>query len=148
MKDQLRITGIIVSGLKQGAFFTQLEWFQRQCLEKLGFKPWPGTLNLEIAADDIAILEALWQTGGIALVPPNSDYCSGSVFPVTVGGIAGALVTPGEEVRVHGKNIIEIISHLELKAALGVDDGDSLSLAIENYKIQRLEDEKAERRQS
>jgi CTP-dependent riboflavin kinase len=132
MKDHWKISGIIVSGVKQGAFFTQLEWVQTQCLEKLGFKPWPGTLNLKIAADDLSLLERLWQRGGIELVPPNSDYCSGFVFPVSVEGIAGAVVVPAEDVRVHGKNVIEIIAPKMLKEVLGVKDGDWVTLTISN----------------
>ena len=128
MEQHRKISGVIVSGVKQGAFFTGLEWVQKQCLEKLGFKPWPGTLNLRIDDDDdIRNLERLWRTGGIELVPPDSDYCSGHVFPVSVGGIAGAIVAPAEEVRVHGGDIVEIISPLRLKDALGVKDGDTIT---------------------
>ena len=124
------LTGKIVSGVKQGAFFTQLDWVQEQCLEKLGFKPFPGTLNLEIANDNMAIMEALQAQEGIELVPPDSNFCSGFVFPITVEGISGAIVAPAADVRVHAKNIIEIISHLRLKDALGVEDGDWVTLTI------------------
>jgi CTP-dependent riboflavin kinase len=124
------LTGKIVSGIKQGAFFTQLDWVQEQCLEKLGFKPYPGTLNLEIAHENMAIIEALKPQEGVELVPPDSNFCSGFVFPITVEGISGAIVAPAENVRVHGKNIIEIISHLGLKDALGVEDGDWVTLTI------------------
>jgi len=41
MKDHRKISGKIVSGVNQGTFFTQLDWIQEQCLEKLGFKPFP-----------------------------------------------------------------------------------------------------------
>ncbi len=126
------LTGKIVSGIKQGAFFTQLDWVQEQCLEKLGFKPYPGTLNLEIAHENMAIIEALKPQEGVELVPPDSNFCSGFVFPITVEGIPGAIVAPAEDVRVHGKNIIEIISHLGLKDALGVEDGDFVSLIVDN----------------
>ena len=126
------LTGKIVSGIKQGAFFTQLDWVQEQCLEKLGFKPYPGTLNLEIAHENMAVIEALKPQEGVELVPPDSNYCSGFVFPITVEGISGAIVAPAEDVRVHGKNIIEIISHLGLKDALGVEDGDFVSLIVDN----------------
>ena len=125
------LTGKIVSGVKQGAFFTQLDWVQEQCLEKLGFKPFPGTLNLEIANDHMAIMEALQAQEGIELVPPDSTFCSGFFFPITVEGISGAIVAPAADVRLHGKNIIEIISHLGLKKALGVEDGDWISLTID-----------------
>ena len=59
MRKNRVLTGKIVSGIKQGTFFTQLDWVQEQCLEKLGFKPYPGTLNLEIAHENMAIIEAL-----------------------------------------------------------------------------------------
>jgi CTP-dependent riboflavin kinase len=127
-----KITGKIVSGVKQGAFFTQLDWVQEQCLEKLGFKPFPGTLNLQIANDNMAIMEALLTQEGIELVPPDSTFCSGLVFPITVEGISGAMVVPAADVRVHAKNIIEIISQFGLKDALGVADGDWVAVTIES----------------
>jgi CTP-dependent riboflavin kinase len=125
------ITGKIVSGVKQGAFFTQLDWVQEQCLEKLGFEPYPGTLNLEIAEEKLSIIEALLQRNGIDLIPPNSNFCLGQAVAVSVGGKPAAIVLPAEEVRIHAKNIIEIISYLKLKDALNVDDGDYVTLRLE-----------------
>jgi len=130
MKDHWKITCKIVSGVKQGAFFTQLDWVQEQCLQKLGFKPFPGTLNLEIAHENMRIIEALQAQEGIELVPPDSNFCAGFVFPISIEGISGAMVAPAADVRVHAKNIIEIISHLGLKNALGVEDGDWVTLTI------------------
>ena len=130
MKDHWKITCKIVSGVKQGAFFTQLDWVQEQCLQKLGFKPFPGTLNLEIAHENMRIIEALQAQEGIELVPPDSNFCAGFVFPISIEGISGAMVAPAANVRVHAKNIIEIISHLGLKNALGVEDGDWVTLTI------------------
>jgi len=130
MKDHWKITCKIVSGVKQGAFFTQLDWVQEQCLQKLGFKPFPGTLNLEIAHENMRIIEALQTQEGIELVPPDSNFCAGFVFPISIEGISGAMVAPAADVRVHAKNIIEIISHLGLKNELGVEDGDWVTLTI------------------
>ena len=132
MNDHRKVTGKIVSGIKQGAFFTQLDWVQEQCLQKLGFKPFPGTLNLEIADENRVIIEAMQAREGIELVPPDPTFCSGFVFPITVDGIPGAMVAPAEDVRVHAKNIIEIISPLGLKDALGVEDGDWVTLTFES----------------
>jgi len=130
MIDQLKIAGQIVSGAKQGAFFTQLDWVREQCLGKLGFAPWPGTLNLEISMDHVAVIEELKVTEGLELVSPDSNYCSGHVFPVSIEGLSAAIVLPAEDVRVHAKNIIEIISPEMLKSALKVIDGDWLTLTI------------------
>ena len=132
MSKNRSLTGKIVSGIKQGAFFTQLDWVQEQCLEKLGFKPFPGTLNLELANENMAVIEAMQAQEGIELVPPDSTFCSGFVFPVTVEGISGAIVAPAADVRVHAKNIIEIISPIGLKDALAVEDGDWVTLTIDS----------------
>ena len=130
MNDRLKITGKIVCGAKQGAVFTQLDWVREQCRQKLGFVPWPGTLNLEIPLDSMSLIEELRAEEGIELVPPDSNYCSGRVFPVSIEGISAAIIFPAEDVRVHAKNIIEIISPKWLKEALGVKDGDWVRLTI------------------
>ena len=137
MNENITITGRIISGVKKGAFFTQLDWVQEQCRKKLGFKPYPGTLNLEIEAEKVPIVEALRQEEGITLVPPDASFCSGQVYPVSVMGVSGAIVAPAEDVSVHGKNIIEIIAPISLKEALDVKDGDQIMLT---FKIGKADD--------
>ncbi len=130
----MKLTGKIVSGVKQGAFFTQLDWFQSQCRDKLGFKPYAGTLNLEISNDDVPVVTALEHEAEIEFIPPDSEFCSGKAYPVLVEGIRAAIVIPAAEVRVHGKNIIEVISDKKLKDVLKVDDGDSVKVQIKSCK--------------
>jgi CTP-dependent riboflavin kinase len=133
MNDNFQITGKIISGAKQGAFFTGLDWVQKQCLKKLGFAPWPGTLNLEIPMDHVAVIEELKATKGLELVSPDSNYCSRHVFPVSIEGLPAAVVIPAEDVRVHQKNIIEIISPKMLKDTLDVKDGDQVNITINRH---------------
>ena len=130
MSDKLTVTGKIVSGEKKGASFTQLNWVQNQCQNKLGFSPFPGTLNLKIEDETITLIETLFQKGGIELVPPDSKSCTGHVYPVSIMGVPGAIVAPAEKVRAHGKNIIELIAPASLKDALDADDGDEIMLVI------------------
>ena len=93
--------------------------------------PYPGTLNLEIPEDKLSIVDELLKKSGIDLNPPNSNFCSGQAVAVSIGGNPAAIVRPAEEVRIHEKNIIEIISHIKLKDALNVDDGDNVILELE-----------------
>lgn len=130
MKEDLVITGKIVSGAGQGAFFTRIDWVQQQCCEKLGFKPYPGTLNLEISEKDLALIEELDRENGIVLISPDPKFCNAKAFAVTLGEIKGAIVMPEEKVRVHPKNIIEIIAPLNIKALLNVKDGDSVTVVL------------------
>ena len=128
--EQLEITGKIIGGAGEGAYFTQIGWVQQQCFEKLGFKPYPGTLNLEISGEFLPVIESLDQKTAIELISPDPKFCNAKVFQVSLGDISGAIILPEEKVRIHPKNIIEIIAPLNLKAALNVDDGDSLKVII------------------
>lgn len=134
MIDQFEITGRIVSGAGQGAFFTQLEWVKEQCLQKLGFSPWPGTLNLEISMDRVDVIEGLRGKVGMELISPDANYCSGHVLPVSVEGQKAAIVIPAQDVRVHAKNIIEIIAPERLKKVLDVKDGDQITITTYRHR--------------
>jgi CTP-dependent riboflavin kinase len=131
MQQHWTISGKIISGLRQGAFFTGLEWVRQQCMEKLGFEPWPGTLNVEISDEQAAVINGLVYKKGVDLLSPDENFCSGKVYPVTVAGMPAAIVKPAEEVRTHGKNIVEIIAPQKLKEALEVADGDWLTFSID-----------------
>ena len=130
MEEDLAITGKIVSGAGEGAYFTQIGWVQQQCDEKLGFKPYPGTLNLEIPEKFLPAIEVLDQKKGIELISPDPQFCNAMVFQVSLQDIIGAMILPEEKVRVHPKNIIEIIAPLNIKASLNVKDGDSLNVVF------------------
>ena len=124
------ITGKIVSGAGEGAFFTRIDWVLSQCEEKLGFKPYPGTLNLEISVEDLPIIESLDKEKGIELISPDPKFCNGKTFPVLLGKISGAIIKPEEKVRIHPRNVIEIIAPLNIKETLNVKDGDIITVVL------------------
>jgi CTP-dependent riboflavin kinase len=126
----LEIKGKIVSGAGQGVYFTQIDWVLQQCDAKLGFKPFPGTLNLEVAPDDLAVIASLDEKKGIELISPDPDFCNAKAFPVRLGKIDAAIIRPEEKVRIHAESIIEVIAPLNIKAALNVKDGASLNIVL------------------
>lgn len=130
MDDYWVLTGRVIGGVKQAAYFTQLDWVQEQCAEKLGFRPYPGTLNLEISEDSLPELENLRLEAGIELVPPDPSFCAAKTLPLTIDGVAGAMIVPSEDVNVHEKNVIEILAPLRLKDTLGIGDGSVVTLLI------------------
>jgi riboflavin kinase len=103
-------------------------------MEKLGFEPFPGTLNVEILAECVLEAESIQEEKGIELAPTDlneSAFCSAKVLPVSIEGISGAMIIPEEKVRIHGKNIIEAIAPVNLKDALHKNDGDTITLTIQ-----------------
>lgn len=112
----------------QGAFFSSLDWVKQQCVTKVGFEPWPGTLNVLVLEEDEPALERLLSGPGICIQPPDSSFCEGTCWKVSVSGIPGALVAPEEKARIHGKNIVEILAPVKLKDALNLKDGDTVTI--------------------
>jgi riboflavin kinase, archaea type len=125
----MEITGVIRSGAGKGAFFTQVEWVVSQCEHMLGYRPFPGTLNVHVLESDLAKLDSLFCKSDFELVPDDPAFCAAQVKKVMVNGIPGAVILPSEDVRIHTHNVIEVISARALKEALGVSDGDSVKVS-------------------
>lgn len=123
--------GKITSGLRQASFFTQLAWVQEQCFEKLGFKPFPGTLNLEIKKEDLHIIQSLPTNERFKLVPPDPNFCAAYTVPVVIESLPGAIVVPSADVCLHAENILEIIAPVNVKQTLNIKDGDTLKVVIQ-----------------
>jgi CTP-dependent riboflavin kinase len=120
----------VVRGVGKAAFFTRLDWFRRQCLRQLGFDPYPGTLNVQVVQACAAAVATLRNESGISLVPPNGQCCSARMLPVSVGGMRGAVIIPEKRVQVHDESIIEIVASMRLKGALGLADGDAVTVTV------------------
>jgi HAD superfamily hydrolase (TIGR01549 family) len=127
MVQQQSFRGEIVKGAGEAAFFTQLDWVVDQCIAKLGFTPFPGTLNLKLA-DDCKLRRELFALGDvIELIPPEDSFCSARVMPVELEGIGAVVIIPEEKVRIHGWDIVEIMAPVNLQEALSKREGDLVS---------------------
>jgi CTP-dependent riboflavin kinase len=124
----MKITGTIKSGVGKGAFFTQVDWVVRQCEELLGYKPFPGTLNVHVRDEDLDMLEEFFASHDCALVPDDPKFCAANVKKVKINGITAAVVLPSEDVRVHENRVIELIASCSLKEELGLGDGDAVTI--------------------
>ena len=127
-----RIRGRVATGQGRAAGFTSLPWVRNQCLDKLQFEPFPGTLNVIVeTADARTAWKVLRDSDGIPLHPPEAGpgECGARCFPISVEGIENvAIVFP--EVEGYAADQIELISDINLRDALSVADGDELVLQV------------------
>ena len=128
----MKLTGLIQSGAGKGAFFTNLEWVVEQFEKAMGFRPFPGTLNILIRDEDQPHINAFFSMKDFELVPDDPQFCSASLKKVKVNGIPAAAVFPSEDVHIHGKEVIEIISNCHLKETLNLGDGDQVTITEYN----------------
>ncbi len=128
------ITGRLSTGIGQGKHFTSLDWARRQFIERLGIDPFPGTVNLTLEEPDaLAAWAALKATPGVRIDNPNDGPfdCDARCYPVLISGsIEAAIVLP--EVDGYSPAAIEMIAAVGVRDALGISDGDTVTLVVPN----------------
>jgi riboflavin kinase, archaea type len=125
--------GTVFTGLGEGAYYIAKEPYRKQFTEKLGFEPYPGTLNLKLSSDydiktrmEIDAYPAVEITGF-----KNEDRTFGLVkcYPAVIDNkVKGALITA---LRSHYDiSVLEIIAPVCLRKQLDVKDGSKVKVEI------------------
>ena len=119
----LILQGLLCSGLGEGAGFIALEWVGRQCRDKLGFQPHPGTVNLRLSGQDWAAARDAMQCAPGIVIDPPPGFCAAKCFAVVIDGcVEGAAILP--EVDAYPEDKLEIVAPIALRQALHLRDGD------------------------
>lgn len=127
--ERKKITGVVFSDLGQGATFMGLPWVQETLRERLGFAPYPATLNLRLESEQelAAWREVKRQLAGMDIPPPDSNFCRARCFLVDIERKQkGAVVLP--DIESYPPNKVEVIAPVRLKDELAVRDGDRITL--------------------
>ncbi|MCI0503970.1 CTP-dependent riboflavin kinase [Candidatus Micrarchaeota archaeon] len=128
---RMEMEGTIVRGLGEGSFYMSLPGYRRQIREKLGFDPFPGTLNIRLDSEQAWKRQQLLDSEPI-IIPGFRDkdrtYGDLFAFRCRVGGREGAVIVP---LRTHhGPDILEAIFSFNAKKELGMADGERVKVVI------------------
>ena len=130
-EESIKIRGKVFSGVGEGRYYVSIEGYRRQFREKLGFDPYPGTLNLRIPKEEMYFRRKLDEEDGIIIRGfSTEDRTFGDVkaFKCRVGGVEGAVVIPA---RTHyPSEILEIIAPVRLRDEMGIEDGDIVEVEV------------------
>lgn len=130
-KRDAKFRGRITKGLGEGRYYVSREGYQKQFEETLGYRAYPGTLNLELenggphpssvlSEDDACELEGFEEDG--------RTFGEALCYEAEVGGLDAAIVIPD---RSHYRSsVFEVISDRRLRDALGLDDGDEVEVKV------------------
>lgn len=129
--DPITIKGRVFAGEGKASFFTQLDWVRAQSMEKTGFVPYPGTLNLEVLEEYLPVIREIRDLCALELIPPDKNFCTGKVLRARIRDIPASVILPQEEVHIHGKNVLEVMAPVNLRKTLGIKDGDTITLEID-----------------
>ena len=124
----MNIKGIVVSGTKKGSYFVSLKVYSDQFKQKLGFKPFPGTLNVEISEGTLAQIKQIPEEKK-GIIPGKEGFGDVKFIKAALNEINGAVLFPVK--TEHSPDILEFVAAENLRERLQLNDGDSVTLKIE-----------------
>jgi riboflavin kinase len=124
----LCLEGRVFSGKGEGAEFMKLPWVKKQVKEKLGFVPYPGTLDLRITEQSVKLKRTLAEGDGVEILPA-AGFCRGKCFKARFKTEPKcALVVP--EVAGYPEDLAEIIGPENLRKKFHLSDGDPVQIKV------------------
>ncbi|MGQ9460341.1 MAG: DUF120 domain-containing protein [Candidatus Bathyarchaeaceae archaeon] len=129
----ITLEGVLFSGLGEGAYYVTKEGYRKQFMEKLGFDPYPGTLNLKLTTEyDIKTRSELEAYPAIEIQGfKNESRTYGPVkcYPAIINNkVKGAVVYA---MRSHyNASVLEIIAPVFLRSRLKLKDGNKVKVEV------------------
>ncbi|WP_435196502.1 DUF120 domain-containing protein [Natronomonas sp. EA1] len=130
------LTGVVTSGMGEGRHYISLSGYKRQFIDRLGYEPFPGTLNVDL---DDASVEARARMD--ALDPVRIDgweddertYGPAFCWPATVEHdgqrYEEAHVVAPERTH-HGADQLELIAPDKLREELALEDDTEVTVHV------------------
>jgi len=123
---KITLKGRVFSGGGKGSLFVNLPWAKKQFKEKLGFSPYPGTLNLQLTSKTGT--ENLRKAEGIK-IEPQEGFHSGRCFKALVmEKVWGAIVMP--DVQGYPPDLLEILAPVNLRKTLELKNGMEVEVTV------------------
>lgn len=118
------------SGKNEGEFFVSL--YSKNIKNKLGFIPYPGTLNAKLISDVEEFNQCLLKSKMIIIDPPNipnTKFGRVYAYPILIfNSLNSYILRP--EITIYNKEVIEIISDKKLRDLLNINDGSIIEINI------------------
>ncbi|MBS3760756.1 DUF120 domain-containing protein [Halodesulfurarchaeum sp.] len=138
-KGTLELHGEITTGMGEGRHYVTLPGYKIQFEERLGYDPYPGTLNVSLTAKSKRERSILASLEGIDITKWEDEertYGAATCYPATVEAVEGPIFD-GAHVIVpdrthHETDELEIIGPERIRDELGLLDGDEVSVHVES----------------
>jgi len=132
----LALAGTVTSGMGEGRHYISLDGYMAQFRERLGYEPFPGTLNVDLADPARRERSAMEAFDAVPIDGWEDDdrtYGPAACYPATVE--AGDDTSEEAHVIVpvrthHDEDQLEVIAPVKLRDALELDDGDEVTVHV------------------
>ena len=129
----LELNGSVISGLGEGAYYMSLNGYTKQFKTKIGYVPFPGTLNIKLNHLQAAqIIQQLDDLDNV-MIDPFSDgkrtYGWVKCFHVTLNNSIKCELIRLERTH-HDNSVIELISKNSLRKTARLKTGSKVTIKI------------------
>lgn len=127
------LEGVLFTGLGEGAYYVTRDKYRKQFIEKLGFDPYPGTLNLKLTSEyDTKARSELETYPGIEIEgfkDESRTFGNVKCYPVVINNkMKGAVIFA---LRSHyNSSVLEIIAPTYLRSQLKLKDGHKVKVEV------------------
>ncbi|MCS5528705.1 MAG: CTP-dependent riboflavin kinase [Nitrosopumilus sp.] len=130
----VELKGILVSGMGEGAYYMGLKGYTKQFKSKIGYVPFPGTLNVrldqKIHQESIKQFETLDGIKITSFSDGKRTYGWVKCFPAKLNNSINCELIMLERTH-HDDSVIELISKTCLRKNTKLKDGSKVSIKIE-----------------
>lgn len=130
---QMSFTGTVFSGIGKGKYYVGHPEYQRRFHAALGYRPYPGTLNVKledsIQKDQMRDLRSM---GGVRIpgfTRRREDFSALNCFNGSLRGERVALLLI--DITHYNESVAELISPAYLRGKFKLKDGDAVTFTIE-----------------
>ncbi|MEW5840140.1 DUF120 domain-containing protein [Nitrososphaera sp.] len=126
--------GSVVSGMGEGAYYMSLDGYRKQFRDKLGYEPYPGTLNVRLV--DPLYMNARRELGRhpSIFIDGFSDgartYGWVKCYRATVNGVVENAAVLVLERTHYDDSMLEVIAPVSIKDAAGIKNGDRVKVRV------------------
>ena len=131
--SHIELKGTLVSGMGEGAYYMSLKGYTKQFKKKIGYIPFPGTLNISLSKSEY--IEAVRQFDALDGVMINgfSDekrtYGWVKCFKAKLNKSVNCQLIRLER-TLHDKTIIEFISKSHIRKTARLSDGSKVTIRV------------------
>ncbi|GGL27974.1 riboflavin kinase [Halarchaeum grantii] len=132
----LELRGSVTAGMGEGRHYISLPGYKRQFEERLGYEPFPGTLNVELAERSRRERSAMESFDGVDIDEWEDDertYGSATCYPAVLEADGDTydpvhVIVPDR--THHDETKVELIAADKLRDELGLADGDEVIVHV------------------
>ncbi|MDG5818837.1 CTP-dependent riboflavin kinase [Natronococcus sp. A-GB7] len=134
---EVELEGTVTSGMGEGRHYISLSGYKRQFAERLGYEPFPGTLNVDLREDSVRRRSAMASLEPVSIdgwEDEDRTYGPAVCHPAIVETADGEryeeahIIAP--ERTHHDEDQLEVIAPEKLREEIDLEDGDRVTVTV------------------